>query len=149
MSEPSPNPTPDDPSREPLPGLSELKRRVEAVASMEQFLQLTRDAGAETRVSPPGPDPGDPSGLTRTSAGVGDPVPRPSAYPSVPGYEILGELARGGMGVVYKARHVRLNRPVEVKMILGGKYHDPAARLRFVIEAEAVAQLAHPHIGGV
>jgi formylglycine-generating enzyme required for sulfatase activity len=50
------------------------------------------------------------------------------------------------MGVVYRARHLRLNRPAAVKMILGGKYHDPTARIRFLIEAEAVAALDHPHV---
>jgi serine/threonine-protein kinase len=43
------------------------------------------------------------------------------------------------MGVVFKARHLRLNRPAAIKMTLGGKYHDPMAWARFLIEAEAVA----------
>jgi formylglycine-generating enzyme required for sulfatase activity len=50
------------------------------------------------------------------------------------------------MGVVYRARHLRLNRPAAIKMILGGKYHDPVARVRFLVEAEAVAALDHPHV---
>jgi formylglycine-generating enzyme required for sulfatase activity/tRNA A-37 threonylcarbamoyl transferase component Bud32 len=69
--------------------------------------------------------------------------------PEIPGYTVESEIARGGMGVVYKARHLRLNRTVAIKMILGGKYHDPATRIRFLIEAEAVAQLDHPHVVGV
>jgi len=60
-------------------------------------------------------------------------------------YELLGELGRGGMGVVYKARHRRLNRLVALKMIRGA-YVDEIQITRFRIEAEAVATLRHPNI---
>jgi serine/threonine-protein kinase len=62
------------------------------------------------------------------------------------GYAIDGVLGRGGMGVVYRAHHHRLNRTVALKMIVGGAQADPAILARFRAEAEAVARLQHPNI---
>jgi WD40 repeat protein len=64
----------------------------------------------------------------------------------VPGYELITELGRGGMGVVYQARHLKLDRLVALKMILAGSHAGAAELARFQTEAEAVARLRHPNI---
>jgi tetratricopeptide (TPR) repeat protein/tRNA A-37 threonylcarbamoyl transferase component Bud32 len=65
---------------------------------------------------------------------------------SIPGFEISGELGRGAMGVVYRARQIKLDRLVALKMILPSARANPGQLARFLTEAEAVARLHHPNI---
>jgi len=83
--------------------------------------------------------PGSSIRIGLASQGVGDRV-------EVPGYEVLGELGRGAMGVVYRARQVGLNRVVALKMILAGEYAHPEAVARFLTEAGLAARIQHPNI---
>ena len=69
-----------------------------------------------------------------------------SALPLIPGYELIREIGRGGMGVVYRARCVRLNRAVALKMILSGPFSSSDQLGRFRTETQAVAQLQHANI---
>jgi WD40 repeat protein/Tfp pilus assembly protein PilF len=67
-------------------------------------------------------------------------------YPNITGYEVLGILGWGGMGVVYRAWQHQLNRMVALKMVHAGAQASPQVLARFRVEAEAVARLQHPNI---
>ncbi len=90
-----------------------------------------------------------PEEVTVIHAPTGEPVADRHEYAGevrVPGYEVVRELGRGGMGVVYQARHLGLGRDVALKMILAGAHADAQEQARFLAEAQAVARLQHPNI---
>ncbi len=113
------------------------RRRQGESPQVDAFLEQFPEVGAAwlKEIAERGPEPGA--------------ARRPS--PSVPlrqfgGYELLSEIARGGMGVVYRARQVSLNRIVAIKTILSGLHAAPGDVERFYAEAEAAALLDHPGI---
>jgi hypothetical protein len=106
------------------------------------FAADPNDATAEFPGSPP------PPGLPLEVPHL-PPLAALADHSRIPGYELLEELGRGNMGVVYRARQVRANRIVALKMILAGGFATPRQRHRFRAEAELVAALHHPHIVGI
>jgi serine/threonine protein kinase len=90
------------------------------------------------------PDSADTASFKRQD--LAPPTAIDSQWPTVPGYEILGILGRGGMAVVFKARHIALKRIVALKMLQSWAHADEKELARFRAEADAIARLQHPNI---
>jgi WD40 repeat protein/tRNA A-37 threonylcarbamoyl transferase component Bud32 len=122
-----------------VPRLEEYQQRFPSLAAR---LEMLFDIDQALQGSMPG-------AATPTLVPDGPPGEGRQPLPQIPGYEVLGELGRGAMGVVYKARQVGLDRIVALKMILAGSRASPEQRVRFLQEAELVARLSHPNIVAV
>jgi tetratricopeptide (TPR) repeat protein len=117
--------------------LDELCRQVHALQAMNPLLRTPAVGPHEKETQFPG--------ATAVAAGPDGDLSSP-LWPAIPGYEIERELGRGGMGVVYLARQLRLNRRVALKMLLPESCGSAQQRQRFRTEAEIIAGLQHPHI---
>lgn len=138
------NPTPQA-WRERYPELAEeLNAFVADRAHLERLVAPLRPAEAAT--IPPTGDWQPPSAAATLAPGETAPPPQPPTIRYFGDYELLEEIARGGMGVVYKVRQLSLNRLVALKMILAGHLAGEVDVRRFRLEAEAAGNLDHPHI---
>jgi serine/threonine-protein kinase len=133
--------------------LDEVRRRIAALQSMDATLGGSHEGPVPAREEGlfpwliPSKDAADPDATRETLSPARQVTPGTvPRWPAVPGYEVLDELGKGGMGLVYKARHLQLNRLVALKMIRPDRHAGEEEQFRFRVEAEAVARLQHPNI---
>ncbi|HEV3144348.1 MAG TPA: serine/threonine-protein kinase [Gemmataceae bacterium] len=124
-------------------GLEGLCRQHPDLADELRQLWATSEL-ARLLAKAPVPQPNTISSPTMAAGGTAGPLPRRFGD-----YELLEELGRGGMGIVYKARQASLNRLVALKMLLHGELARPEDRARIQAEARAAALLKHPNIVAV
>ncbi len=109
--------------------------------------EIMRRLKRARRSSPPfRPDPADNTIEGFTPGGLAAPAEIDSQWPAVPGYEIIGVLGRGGMAIVYMARHLALQRIVALKMLENWALAGKKELARFRAEADVIARLQHPNI---
>jgi WD40 repeat protein/serine/threonine protein kinase len=146
-------PTPTELCRDRPELLPELEQRIAAVERMADLADAIQETVTVTPAS--SEVSGVHEGATLDREAMLPPVSPGQVAPAVetladgpvvPGYELLGVLGKGGMGIVYKARQRGLGRVVALKMILHADHADEEERQRFQTEAEAVARLQHPNI---
>jgi hypothetical protein len=123
------------------PQLAEYQAKLPNLAAdLAVHFQLLSGAAAPTRDGPAGPS------RAATQTGPTPAAPGPRSGPAVPGYDLGGEVGRGGMGVVYQAGDAALARDVAVKVLLDRYPTDGPAARRFLEEARITGRLQHPGI---